>query len=217
MMQSVGEHQEVPREEAAVIPVRGRKRRHRGRKQAAGRCGEPKELTQGDCGSRKKLAAGCRKASHRATVAWRKRNVFRKSWTHGNCGPRKEVTAAGRKITRCTGHRHKKNVPLYTWRSPKGGTHEKRLERGPECSNGIKNRDERRIKDPRTRRQLYLKIKWTSEQIDRKTYEISREMILKHVVETSSGLQQMRNWILWRGRPPPKRKKEPHREMTRRS
>jgi hypothetical protein len=32
MMQSVGEHQEVPREEAAVIPVRGRKRRHRGRK-----------------------------------------------------------------------------------------------------------------------------------------------------------------------------------------
>jgi hypothetical protein len=45
MMQSIGEHQEVPREEAAVIPVRGRKRRHTGRKQAAGRHGEPKELT----------------------------------------------------------------------------------------------------------------------------------------------------------------------------
>jgi hypothetical protein len=45
MMQSVGEHQEAPRKEAVVIPVRGRKRRHRGRKQAARRRGEPKELT----------------------------------------------------------------------------------------------------------------------------------------------------------------------------
>jgi hypothetical protein len=36
MMHSLGEQQEVPREEAAVIPVRGRKRRHRDRKQAAG-------------------------------------------------------------------------------------------------------------------------------------------------------------------------------------
>jgi hypothetical protein len=90
MMQSVGEHQEVPREEAAVIPVRGRKRRHRGRKQAAGRHGEPKELTRGDRGSRKKLAAACRKVSRRATVAWRKRNIFRKSWTYEICGPQPE-------------------------------------------------------------------------------------------------------------------------------
>jgi hypothetical protein len=36
MMQSAGRHQEVPREEAAVIPIRGQKRRHRGRKKAAG-------------------------------------------------------------------------------------------------------------------------------------------------------------------------------------
>jgi 1,6-anhydro-N-acetylmuramate kinase len=36
MLQPAGEHQEVPREDALVIPVRGRKRRHRGRKKAAG-------------------------------------------------------------------------------------------------------------------------------------------------------------------------------------
>jgi ElaB/YqjD/DUF883 family membrane-anchored ribosome-binding protein len=78
MMQSAEEHREVPREDATVIPVRGRKRWHRGRKQAAGRHGEPKELTRGDHGSRKMLAAACRKASRRAAVAWRKRNVFRK-------------------------------------------------------------------------------------------------------------------------------------------
>jgi hypothetical protein len=138
MMQSAEEHQEVPREEAAVIPVRGRKRRHRGQKEAAGRHGEPKELTRGDCGSQKKLAAACRKASRRATVAWCKRNVFRKSWTHGNCGPRK-VAAARKKVTHCAGHRCKGNIPLYTWRIPKGGTFEKRCRKGPQCNTGIKD------------------------------------------------------------------------------
>jgi hypothetical protein len=43
-----------------------------------------------------------------------------------------------------------------------------------------------------TRRQLRLKIKWTSEQIDRKIfYAILREKIPKQVVETSSRLQQI--------------------------
>jgi hypothetical protein len=88
-MESESEHREVPNENAVVKPVRGRKKRHRGPKQAAGRRGEPKELTRGDCGSRKKLAAACRKVSRHATVAWRKRNIFRKSWTQANCGPRK--------------------------------------------------------------------------------------------------------------------------------
>jgi hypothetical protein len=83
MMQSAEEQQQVSREDAVAIPVRGRKRRDRRRKQAAGRRGEPKELNRGDCGSRKKLTAACRKAFRRATVAWRKRNVFRKSWTCG--------------------------------------------------------------------------------------------------------------------------------------
>jgi hypothetical protein len=37
--------------------------------------------------------------SRRATVAWRKRNVFRKIGTQGMCGPRKRLTAAGIKMT----------------------------------------------------------------------------------------------------------------------
>jgi hypothetical protein len=120
MMQSAEEHQEVPREDTMVIPVRGRKRRHRGRKEAAGRHREPKELTRGDCGSRKKLAATCRKASHRATVAWHKRDVFRKSWTRGNCGLRKEVTAFRKNVTRCARHRRKvQNKEKVAQRIPK--------------------------------------------------------------------------------------------------
>jgi hypothetical protein len=192
-----------------VIPVRRRKRRHRGRKKAAGRRLEPKELNRGDRGSRKKLDAACRKVSRRATVAWLKRNVFRKSWTCGYCGLRKEVTASRKMVTRCERHRRK-----VAQRSPTGGTFEHRCRRGPECSNGIRDRGRRRIKDPSTRRQLRLKIKWTSKQIDRKIfYGILREQIPKHVVETSSRLQQRRNCTLWRGRPPPKRKKEPRTEQ----
>jgi hypothetical protein len=208
MMQSAEEYQQVPNEDAVVIPVRIRKRRHRGRKEAAGRRLEPKELNRVDRGSRKKLAAACRKVSRRATVAWLKRNVFRKSWTCGYCGLRKEVTASRKMVTHCGGHRRK-----VAQRSPTGGAFEHRCRGGPECSNGIRDRGRRRIKDSSTKRQLRLKIKWTSEQIDRKIlYEILIEKILKQVVETSSSLQQMRNCILWRGRPPPKQKKEPRTE-----
>jgi hypothetical protein len=57
MMQSVAEHQVVPKEDAIVKPVKGQEKRHSGRKPAAGRHGEPKELyhpqmrDDGDCGA----------------------------------------------------------------------------------------------------------------------------------------------------------------------
>jgi hypothetical protein len=76
---------EVPKEDAVVQPVKGRKRRYRGRKQIAGRRGEPNELTRGDCGSWMKLAAACRKVSHRATVAWPKET------SSGNLGLKESV------------------------------------------------------------------------------------------------------------------------------
>jgi hypothetical protein len=61
MMQSAEEHQDVPSEDIAVMPVKGLKKWRRGRKSTAGRRGEPKELNRGNCRSRKKLAAACRK------------------------------------------------------------------------------------------------------------------------------------------------------------
>jgi hypothetical protein len=89
MMQSVAEHQVTPKEDAVVKPYKGRKKRHRGRKPAAGRRGEPKEMTRGDCGSGRNLAAACRKVSSTcATVAWRKRKLLRKTGTRENYGPR---------------------------------------------------------------------------------------------------------------------------------
>jgi hypothetical protein len=81
-----------------VKPVEGRKRRHRGKKPAAGRRGEQKKLTRGECGSWMKLAATCRKVSCHATVAWHKRNIFRKSTTQENWGSRDEL-ATNRNMT----------------------------------------------------------------------------------------------------------------------
>jgi hypothetical protein len=59
IMESEEKPQEAPKQDAIVKPVKGRKKRHRGRKPAAGRRGEPKELTRSDYGSGKKLAAAC--------------------------------------------------------------------------------------------------------------------------------------------------------------
>jgi hypothetical protein len=70
MMQSVEEHQEVPKEEAVVKPVKGRKKWCRDQNLATVRRRGPKEMTRGDCGAGRKLAAACRKVSSCATVAW---------------------------------------------------------------------------------------------------------------------------------------------------
>jgi hypothetical protein len=86
-----------------VMPVKGLKKRRSGRKSTAGWCGEPKELNRGNHGSRRKLAATCRKVSRYATVAWRKKNLIRQIRTEVNWGTRSTVTVAGRRMTRYTG------------------------------------------------------------------------------------------------------------------
>jgi hypothetical protein len=74
MRQFVGEHHEVPKEEAAVIPVGGLRKRRRDQDLAAGRSQKPKRRIQVSCESRKRLTVAGRKMTHQATVAWRKRN-----------------------------------------------------------------------------------------------------------------------------------------------
>jgi hypothetical protein len=128
-MQSVGEHQEVPKEDGAMKPVKGRKKRYRDRKLAAGRREEPKELTRGDCGYWRKLAAACKKVSRRVTMVSLQQNS-----DSGNLW-----TAAGRKVTRCTEHRRKgQDKDDVAPRSPKGLAWDNGRWRGPECKTEIK-------------------------------------------------------------------------------
>jgi hypothetical protein len=68
-MESEAKHKKVSKEHAAMEIVKALRKLHRGRKLAAGRCGDPKELAQRDCRSWRKLAATCRKVSRHARVA----------------------------------------------------------------------------------------------------------------------------------------------------
>jgi hypothetical protein len=222
-MESESEHREVPTEEAAGKSAGTMKKRHRGRHLDAGRLVEPKELTRGDCGSRRKLAATCRKVSRRAAVARRKGNIYRKILTHGNCGPRKELAAAGRKITRCAkvarhkGHglqehshdglsveqglRKNETRNKFARGTRKGRTLGRRQLMRQEGTNGTRNRD--------IEEQLRLGSETTTSEFDRKTFGLE---FVKQATRMPSGLQRMRNWTLRRGRPPPKRKKMLHTE-----
>jgi hypothetical protein len=100
-MQSMEEHQEIPKEEAAVLPVGELRKRRRNQNLAAGRRQKPKGRVQATCESRRGLTVAGKKITRRATVAWRKRNVFRKIGTQGNCGPQSTLTAARIRTTRC--------------------------------------------------------------------------------------------------------------------
>jgi hypothetical protein len=201
-----------------VKPVKGWKKRHRGRKPAVGRVVEPKELTRSDCGYGKKLAAACRKVFSCATVARHKRNNFKKIGTQGNCGPRKEYAAAGIRTTSCAkvarGWEHglqRQGKDDIAPRTRKGRTEENRRSKGPKCKNCIRNRGLRqhlrrrmRIRNLCGRRPLYLRNEGTTSGIYRRTIVLE---IAKQVVGTSNVLRKIRKWILWRSRHPPKWKK----------
>jgi hypothetical protein len=92
-MESGAEWQLVPAEEVAMKSLRTKKR-PRGRHIAAGRRIKPTKLVREDGESWKKLVAACRKVSRRATVAWRKRTIFRDIRIQGNFGPRRKLGTA---------------------------------------------------------------------------------------------------------------------------
>jgi hypothetical protein len=149
-----------------------------------------------------------------ATVAWQKRNLLRKIRTQENCGQHKEFPAAGIRMTRCAKeargreHRLQRQGNYIAPRTRKGRMEGNKRLKGPECKNGIRDRGIRQqlcsetgIKDPGTRRQLRPRIEKMSD-------EIFRGKIANQVVGTPRGLQRTMHWILWRVRPPPKRKKK---------
>jgi hypothetical protein len=69
MMQSVVEHQEVPNEEATMIPVRGLRKQCRDRNLAMERRQKPKERTRVYCGSWKRVTTAGRWMTRLAGVA----------------------------------------------------------------------------------------------------------------------------------------------------
>jgi hypothetical protein len=85
-------------------------------------------------------------------------------------------------------HSTRDNVEQET---QKGRTEEKRRWKGLECKTGIKS--------PDTRRHLRLKIERASGGFERKAFGLE---FVRRVTGMSSGLQQFRNWTIWRAWPP---------------
>jgi hypothetical protein len=70
LMQSIEDHQDIPKGEATVMPVGELRKQHRVCNLAAERQQKRKEKTRGNCGSRRKSDAACRKVFRCAKVAW---------------------------------------------------------------------------------------------------------------------------------------------------
>jgi hypothetical protein len=77
MMQSIGEHQEIPIGEAAVMMVRGLRKRCRDWNLAADSRQKLKIRTRGYCESPKRVTIAGRRMTNCAGVAWLRRGVVR--------------------------------------------------------------------------------------------------------------------------------------------
>jgi hypothetical protein len=135
-------------------------------------------------------------------LALRRRRQLREL-TQDDSGFRKKLAAAWRRMTRDAipaprkGHGRKgPGRDSVAKGAPKGWTLERRRRTHPECSRGIKDRGARR--QPRLRKER------TSGRIFRKTVQLEMK---KRTVVSSTGLRKVSYWTMWRGRPPPKRKK----------
>jgi hypothetical protein len=81
-------------------------------------------------------------------------------------------------------------------RTPKGSTSRMRRWKSPGCKNGIRNRD---FED-----QLRL---GSGGMLKKVLYEIVSVKIAKQVSGSYVASRKIKDWTLWRGRPPPKRLK----------
>jgi hypothetical protein len=118
-MQSIEEHQTIHKGESVAMPVGGRRKWHRVRNLAEERGQKMRKRTRGNSGSRRTLAATCRKVSRRAKVTWQEINLIRIIRILEQCGRRKEIAADGIWTTRCAKvARHKGRVVnncTYNW------------------------------------------------------------------------------------------------------
>jgi hypothetical protein len=95
MIQSVEEHQEIPTEDTAIIPVGELRKWRRVWKLTTEHCQKPKEGTRGYWGSRRRVIVAGKRTSRHATVAWRKRKLLGKAGTQDSCR-----TACRKKVSR---------------------------------------------------------------------------------------------------------------------
>jgi hypothetical protein len=218
--------EEVSSEDAEVTAVGGPKKRRRDRRHLAAGSRQKKEQ------NRTQRKDGCRNnlvAASRAAVAWRRIILFRKILTHGYCGLRKEVTAAGMMITRYAGHgRKRRNRDDAERETRKGRTEENRRRKDLQCKTGIKNptknnsegwnlRERAPLGSGGTRKKDICDISkakiMVTTRIGKEVFERTTRLgIPKRSAGSPVALRMIKKWTQWRGKTPPKRKKEQEAE-----
>jgi hypothetical protein len=139
--------------------------------------------TRGFCGSQKRVIVVYRKMPRHVTVAWRKRHI------------RSTVERATQRVGRLR----------------------KNLQSRKESDKATKNPGGKRPLYPEKRKTTGIDIGgWSLGQLSPlgrrgPTYKILKKTVelesVKQAKGMTSGLQTSKHWTLWRGRPPPKRKK----------
>jgi hypothetical protein len=137
-------------------------------------------------------------------VAWRKRKLVRKIRIQDNCEPRKELAVARKEMTHCAKMvRRKGNIIRNKWTRAKA-------ERGIQKAQ-TRHEGRKRVKDlgggqprhlrKRDLKKLRLESMGNVDTIFRKTTRLESA---KRIARSTVGIQKIRNWTLWRGRPLPK-------------
>jgi hypothetical protein len=169
-------------------------------------------------------------------ILWRNRTIFRDIRTQGNCGPRQKLGAAGEMVTLRARLARRKGTFIMKdltrnqveQEVPKEQTPEKRLWKDPKGINDISDRGMRQqlLKKPGGRWPRYLMKRgtratdgvrgWSSQRpshvegggtLYETQYETVGMKIAKQMAGSSARKRSIKDWTLWRGRPPPKRLK----------
>jgi hypothetical protein len=221
MTPEVAHGQEAQPEDAEVMPVgEPRKRRPDQRRNLAAvrrqkkkdrildaRCrGKEQERAQRKNRCLKNLVAARRRTTRRAAMA-RRRILPTKDTNRELHGSQKRLVAARRGTTRCAGRaRHKEDFigrsrdkDSGVLRTSKGWTLGRKQRAQQQHNTGTKN--------PGAKWQQRLRNEKTAGRIARKSHEKTRLEIVRQIAGSLVGLHDIEHWTLWRGRPPPKRKK----------
>jgi hypothetical protein len=144
MMQSIEEHQEIPKEDAAVMLVGEQRKQRRVCNLAMKYRQKMRERIRGYNGSRRKSAT-CKKVSHHAKVARQKRNLIRKVRIQASHDSQKELAVARRemmhraKVAQRRGQHRKRYEENVAPKTLKGQMSGMRRWKGPEHNNGMRD------------------------------------------------------------------------------
>jgi hypothetical protein len=213
-MESKVENRETSEEVATVMPVGEPRKRRRDRNLDARRRKKQQERTQKKDGCLKYLVTAHKKTTHRAQVA-RRRTLLTKE-TRGYCGFQKRVTIADRRTTRRAKVTWRKKIVIERNRI-------RRRQPKNERSKGTKNRDVEELLHLRKKRKTVKSIGGRNkrQQPRLETMRNSSNEVFgktnglgfgKRAAGSPVALRKFQNWASWRGRPPPKRKKEQETE-----